>query len=547
MQKYIQNLVPRLRAYGKQLNKTEEFVDKTWVLQDNSGTFTYRFKRNGVLRKTIDGDIQDLRWELEGTDAISIVDPVSKRGEMFRHGFVLDGLLIVQKEGTRSLPIIFYNDSVVTDGDVSGYLLNALIKKENLKRVDDSKGYFYKREPNSDTITVGSEVFSKELTPVKHDIIKLKDKTLYIEDGRIKSIVYHASVKTDLGFVHVSSSINQVRYGIVSVGDKVTVSGNSYYSGKIKLETGSFATVQEGLVLKVSFTSAHKYLLLFAVAILAIICYLLYFNYKKENINLPVIEPVSTETTAAAVDTTSALVDSGVVNMFELTAEKERVLKERVVGYFEMINKRDWSQVGNLFASTVNYFGVPLTTQEIQGKLSRYWGSMSMNCLVYYEPTEIKLTSNNDNYVATVNIGEEVEKGIYKIPYIYVSDMTFDLNYNNQIQKIKSAITVKKPYFQKMFGLSTDITVEDYGLRNRNSDWISIFYTMQRIANNTPSVYDEYFNSVIDTYGEKCYVELNNASYSLKDYMRKLQTGQLTFQSVLDVRASNDGKTIKVY
>ena len=108
MEKYLLNLLPRLRAFGKRLNKIEEFADKTWVLRDLSGAvITYRFKRSGVLRKTINGDIQDLRWELEGTDAISITDPVSRRGEMFRHGFVLDGLLVVQKEGIQTTPFIF--------------------------------------------------------------------------------------------------------------------------------------------------------------------------------------------------------------------------------------------------------------------------------------------------------------------------------------------------------------------------------------------------------------------------------------------------------
>lgn len=548
MQKYIQNLIPRLRAYGKQLNKIEEFVDKTWVLEDKSGIFTYRFKRNGVLRKTINGDIQDLRWELEGTDAISIIDPVSHRGEMFRHGFVLDGLLIVQKEGTRSMPIIFYNEAVVTDGDVAEYLLNAFIRKENLQRVEDSKGYFYKRSSDTQDISVGSEVYSKDLSPIEYDIIKLRGKTIYIEQGKIKSIIYHVKIKADVGYVNVSSSNIQVRYGSISVGDNVSVNGNSYFSGKIRLESGGIVTVQEGLVLKVTFSNKPLMALgVLVILILVFVGFLLHKGSKKVDDIHVVNEDVNVDTAAAAVDTNAAVVDTSTVNFFELNPEKERQLKERIVGYFEMINKRDWSQVKSLFANSVYYFNAQLAIDEIESKLDKYWGSMSMKAGVYYESSNIKLSSDNNKYLASINIVEEAEKGIYKVPYIYASDMTFELNNNSQIQTINSAIIENKPYFQRMFGLSTEISLEDYRLRNRESDWISIFNKLQDIAGTTPSVFNEYFNTVIDIYGESCYVQVNDTLYSLKDYMRKIQTGQLRFNSVLSVRTENFGKTIKVY
>ncbi len=135
MHQYILNILPRLKAYGKRLDKKEEFVDKTWVLADNEGkVITYRFKRNGVLRKSINGNIQDLLWELEGTDAIAIIDPVSKRGEMFRHGFILEGLLFVQKEGLSTTPIVFFNEAVVKDGSVNSYLVDTILQNGWLKK-----------------------------------------------------------------------------------------------------------------------------------------------------------------------------------------------------------------------------------------------------------------------------------------------------------------------------------------------------------------------------------------------------------------------------
>jgi len=545
MQKYIQNLIPRLRAFGKQLNKVEEFVDKTWVLEDNSGIITYRFKRNGLLRKTINGDIKDSQWELEGTDAISIIDHVSKRGEMFRHGFVLDGLLIVQKEGTRSKPIIFYNESVVSDGDVESYLSKIFISKENLKKVNDSKGYYYKGEQYSGSITVGSEVFNKDFSPVIQDNISIDNKTICIENGKIKSIKYSHKLNSDKGFVYFSS-ISDLR--ILQQGDEVVVNSNSFFTGVLKLTSGKTIKVKDGIVTSTFFYKELKNGLLIATLLILFIFFGLYqlYNSNKNNESNIGKDVVSIENAALIIDSAVVIADTA-RDPFEPGELKEQNMKEKIGDYFDMINQRDWRKVNTLFASTVNYFGTTTSISEIQLKLEKYWGSMSLKSKVWYETSNIKLSDNTNKSIGYINIIEEVEKGIYKIPYILITDMTFELNRYDKIISIQSKISANNPFFIKLFNLNTEISLEDYRLRNNESDWTSIFNTLQNIANNTPSVYGEYVNSVIDTYGINCYLEEGNSLISLNEYLRKLQRGESIFRSVIKVTGDENGKIIKVF
>jgi hypothetical protein len=272
MDKYISNLLPRLRAYGKKLNKIEEFVDKTWVLGDISGAVvTYRFKRNGILRKTVNGDIHDLRWELEGTDAISVTDPVTRRGEMFRHGFVLDGLLVVQKEGVQTLPLIFFNESVVSDGDIGGYLLSLIIKRENLTTANDDRGYLYKKnDQNVNGIGVGSSVLDKDLSPVSFDVLHLKDKVITIRNGRIESITYFKTFRTKEGFVRVSSFKSNLSALIINVNDRVEVNNNDSYSGLLRINSNLTLKVENGIVIRVN-PDSYKYLIAITLVVLVVI------------------------------------------------------------------------------------------------------------------------------------------------------------------------------------------------------------------------------------------------------------------------------------
>jgi|JI10StandDraft_1071094.scaffolds.fasta_scaffold405711_2 hypothetical protein len=279
MQKYLLNILPRLKAYGKQLDKMEEFADKTWVLADSDGkVITYRFKRNGVLRKSINGDIQDLHWELEGTDAIAIIDPLSKRGEMFRHGFILEGLLFVQKEGLSTTPIVFFNEAVVKDGSVNSYLLDTILQNGWLKKHKDSRGYFYDESDGPAFFTVGASVFDNELQPVMNDKIKLVDKIIHITNGRIKFIDYFVTYQSDKGKVKITSVSYRILDGTISIGDEIKVGEDYSFTGKVTLSNKTKLTIENGKVVSVNEVLSYLPILLSMIVTGVLIFVLVYFN-----------------------------------------------------------------------------------------------------------------------------------------------------------------------------------------------------------------------------------------------------------------------------
>lgn len=279
MQQYILNILPRFKAYGKQLNKIEEFADKTWVLADvNRNVITYRFKRNGVLRKSINGDIHDLEWELEGTDAIAIIDPVSKRGEMFRHGFILEGLLFVQKEGLSTTPIVFFNEAVVKDGNVNSYLLDTILQNGWLKKHKDSRGYFYDESEGPAFFTVGASVYDNQLQPVKNDKIKLVDKIIHITNGRIKYIDYFVTYQSDKGEVKITSVSYRLLDGAISIGDEIKVGEDYSFTGKVTLSNKTKLTIDNGKVVSVNEVLAYLPILLFMVLIVVLVFGMFYIN-----------------------------------------------------------------------------------------------------------------------------------------------------------------------------------------------------------------------------------------------------------------------------
>lgn len=549
MERYLLNLLPRLRDFGKKLNKIEEFADKTWVLRDATGTIiTYRFKRNGLLRKTINGDIQDLHWELEGTDAISIVDPVSRRGEMFRHGFVLDGLLIVQKEGLQTTPLIFYNEAVVRDGDVSSYLFDIFIKKEKLRKVDAAKGYYFKQNEADEPLNVGAAVYDNELRPIeKEEVISLTDRKIFIRNGRIQSIVYFKTKATDKGVITITSSNYALVNGTVSVNDEIQVGSNTSYNGRLKILGGAIIKVMNGKVVDVSYISLPVKIGLIAVLILLVAAGFYFIN--KATIKSEGTDKANTALadTSHQVESTAdvVLADTNAAAILPANTEvNQDVLNNQLEGYFTAINQREWQKVYSLLGASINYFGARLDRSTVLNKISTYWGGMSTDCGVILNPERVTFSVVGNEFSGTVKVIEYVEKGVYKIPYLYRADMTINMNSSYEIVSVNSKMVSQKPLFAKLFGLSEEVTDEDYGLRNKVSDWDSILFTLQRIANNTPSVFNEYVGSVIDVYGLDCKVWIGAQQIPLTDYLEMMRTGRVTFKGVSTVSGDGSGKSI---
>jgi hypothetical protein len=254
MDKYILNLISRARAFGKKLNKIVEFMDRDWTLHDEFGnTHVFRFKSGGVLRKSLNGNFTDMKWELEGEDAIAIHEQGSSKGEIFRYCFFLDGVLVVQKEGTTTVPTIFYNPSVIVDGDIKSYLYSYILNKEKLNKIDDSKEYFFKN-PHNLPLNIGQAVFDNNLQPVSHATIKTSNKIILIENGLIKSITYYLIFDSNQGPIKIYSKYYDLLIGKIFKGDRVDADNDNIISGKIQLKGKSDATltIDKNIIIKIS-------------------------------------------------------------------------------------------------------------------------------------------------------------------------------------------------------------------------------------------------------------------------------------------------------
>lgn len=549
MDKYLLNLLPRLRAFGKKLNKIEEFVDKTWILFDASGdVITYRFKRDGVLRKTTNGNIKSLLWELEGTDAISITDSGTGRGEMFRHGFVLDGLLIVQKEGTRSIPFIFFNEAVVKDGDVNSYLFDTFVKNEKLKKDESVKGYYFKQPDPDSPLTVGADVFDGQLRVVEEDIIRLNDKTIYIRGGIIVSITYYKNFQTDKGEINVTSSSYMLMRGGISTGDKIKIGNVSDFTGKLKiLNEDVVLLVKEGEVEEVQlFTKSAKTVVIVAVVIIALL--FIVINYSSRNSiseNQPatqVVTPIDDSQEAATVDTTAATVNYQTdprLYRQEITSNLKK--------YFAAINERNWQNLSSVLGSNVDYLGRTKSRGEVVQSITSYWGGMSSGYGVAPDLDNLEITTIPNGYQTSFQVIDLAEKSFYKIPFIYISTMTVTLNTIYEVVGVKSVVKKSFAHFQQIFSLSTSVTIEDYGLRNSAEDWTRIFQTFEQEVKNKPSVYEDYLNSVLNVYGSNCYVQTKSGLYSLSDFLSSISKGKVSgYLTVYKVEGDANGKTIEV-
>ncbi len=278
MLEYIKQIIPRIKKFSSKLDRIELFVDRTWTFIDFGKITTYRFKRNQRVIISIEGEFEEHEWELIGTDGLLIRKPGALVGKSFRHGFIFDGLLILQKESQISDPIILYNPELVKDGDVLSYLKNVLPAKMELKRLAKTRYYI----PLKSILDTGTPIYDENFEMVYNDSIQLPNGTVIIRRGLITDVISQKKLKTTLGNITV-----YVRGGdSISIGDPVSadwdIQDGSYkilYSdqvSKLKLRNRkivSLSTTTEAQIKVV--------LYIFAIAFFIILFYYIIKSYQE--------------------------------------------------------------------------------------------------------------------------------------------------------------------------------------------------------------------------------------------------------------------------
>lgn len=253
MDKYIINLLPRLKQYGQKLNKIESFVDKTWVLYNSNGAYqTFRFKRGGKLIISTDGLVDECSWEYHAPDGLQI-NQSGKKGIMYRHAFFLESLFIMQIEGAIFQPVLFFNEAVIPDGNVIRYLKNIYVKKFNLHPIGNGGKYFYDGHSTFGLVK-GVRILNDEFESVGTKNIKVDNKEIKIVNGVIQDIIYTYKMQSDLGILFFRSKSIIDSITPVEKGCEVRLENNNLAHGSYKIYNEQFIKrieVKNGVLTKV--------------------------------------------------------------------------------------------------------------------------------------------------------------------------------------------------------------------------------------------------------------------------------------------------------
>ena len=251
MDKYIKNLLPRLKQYGKKLNKIEDFVDKTWVLYEPGKSFqSFRFMRKNKLLITVSGIVQEHEWDYLPPDSLYIKRGAAN-GIMYRQAFLLDSLFVMQVEGVEFNPVLFYNESKIPDGDVYKYLKKKYASINNYGTIGTDIKYFYSSDYGQELV-VGAKVFDEEFQVVKDKKISINSRYITISNGVVSRIEYFYYVSSNKGKIKLSSSYRSPD-GLVK-GASVSLENGGRVDGKIEILNHTdvlYIIVEDGKIKKI--------------------------------------------------------------------------------------------------------------------------------------------------------------------------------------------------------------------------------------------------------------------------------------------------------
>jgi|LakMenE18May11ns_1017448.scaffolds.fasta_scaffold9939729_1 hypothetical protein len=121
MNHYINNLLPRIKRFSKNLNNIELFVDKSWILygDDTYNKIEYTFCRDNTLVKSVNGYAHQGTWRLLPTGKLIIkVENISIQLEKV---FLNEGFFVLNISGEASSGYIFYNEDIINN-NLKSYL-----------------------------------------------------------------------------------------------------------------------------------------------------------------------------------------------------------------------------------------------------------------------------------------------------------------------------------------------------------------------------------------------------------------------------------------
>jgi hypothetical protein len=137
MENYIKNIIPNIKQYGMMLSQKEFFINKTWLLiNDSSDLVQYTFKNNSEFILSINGDVQKGKWELLSSTKILLESPTGSI--QLENLFFNKNIIVLLKPSLIEELFVLINEEVIKDKNPFEYLKS--LENSN-KEEDESSEY----------------------------------------------------------------------------------------------------------------------------------------------------------------------------------------------------------------------------------------------------------------------------------------------------------------------------------------------------------------------------------------------------------------------
>lgn len=245
MKVYIQNLIPRVKAYSSSLDKKEIFVDVPWVIIDSEqDQQKYIFKRNGELIMSLNGKVTIGKWEYISSAKSLLIDRVQDK-VLLNQNFVDSSVMILKKDGIKEENIMLANEILLPDLNVLAYLQRLFYARNNIKVITLKTGknlelYNYMGYPTKNKVTIDGE-------PVEDSLLDLQNgKRAEVKNNLIIRILEKQDYKTDKGIIVIDRQVDSV----AEIGDQVYKDDLQAPDGKYKLNFFKSFVVKDGRLIK---------------------------------------------------------------------------------------------------------------------------------------------------------------------------------------------------------------------------------------------------------------------------------------------------------
>ncbi len=200
MLEYIKNIMPRIQQYSKQLDKTEIFVEKSWIyIDEQNNNHEYMFMRDKRLIMSLNGSVTTGTWELLPNGKL-LINRV-KDEVLLQNMFFDDALMVLQKSGSNDEPFTLINEARVPDLDALRYL--QMVEERKIEYPDnevfDGIMIYKNGRVHARNYSVGSKVINYDGRLVTGNFhIPERHKYAYMEvvNGILKSVYFLVPYKS---------------------------------------------------------------------------------------------------------------------------------------------------------------------------------------------------------------------------------------------------------------------------------------------------------------------------------------------------------------